>query len=235
METKSFIEGKNFKGWKGPGVVLGQDGQFVLIRHGGAYYRVHPCQLMKEKVTSQTMHKQEHVKKGFCKGSSSSHGVDKTKDGNVITLEGDEQDDISDNGNVPGHVESNLRECADNEDNATQGVASEKDVENNVVQGVTPEYNTALKPKRNSFVKFQSVEGSEWQHVKILSGQPKQTGKYGKWVNVHVMGEEEARSIDRSQVHNWRNVPYPENVVMMTQDEELAQEVVMQRKKKSTI
>ena len=186
---------------------------------------------MKEKGTSQAMHKQEHVKKGFCKGSSSSHGVDETKDSYVITLEGDEQDDISDGGNVSGHVESNLSECADNENNATQGVASEKDVENNVVQDVTPEYNTVLKPKRNSFVKFQSVEGSEWQHAKILSVQPKQTGKYGKWVNVHVMGEEEPRSIDWSQVHNWRNVLYPENVVMMTQDEELAQVVVDAKEK----
>ena len=84
----------------------------------------------------------------------------------MITLEGDEQDDISDSGNVSGCVEGNLSECADNEDTATQGVASEKDVENNVVQDVTPEYNTVLKPKRNSFVKFQSVEGSEWQHAK---------------------------------------------------------------------
>ena len=44
---KVYYKRKNFKGWKGPGVVLGQDGQFVLLRHGGAYYRVHPCQIMK--------------------------------------------------------------------------------------------------------------------------------------------------------------------------------------------
>ena len=67
----------------------------------------------------------------------------------MIAFKGDEQDDISDSGNVPGHGENNLSECADNEDNATQGAASEKDVENNVVQGVTPENRTALKPKRN--------------------------------------------------------------------------------------
>ena len=34
-----------FNGWKGPAVVLGQDGQFVAIRHGGEIYRCHPCQL----------------------------------------------------------------------------------------------------------------------------------------------------------------------------------------------
>ena len=35
-----YYRRKNFKGWKGPAVVLGKDGQFVLVRHGGAYYRV---------------------------------------------------------------------------------------------------------------------------------------------------------------------------------------------------
>ena len=44
---KVYHRQKNFKGWKGPGVVLGQDGQYVLVRHGGAFNRVHPCQLMK--------------------------------------------------------------------------------------------------------------------------------------------------------------------------------------------
>ena len=38
---------KNFKEWKGPGVVLGQDGEYVLVHHGGAYYHVDPCKLMK--------------------------------------------------------------------------------------------------------------------------------------------------------------------------------------------
>ena len=64
-------------------------------------------------------------------------------------------------GGAPGHVESNLNECADSEDNATQDVVSEKDVENNVVQGVTPGNRMALKPERNSFVRFQSVKSSE--------------------------------------------------------------------------
>ena len=45
---KVYYRRKNFKGWKGPAVVLGQEGQFILIRHGGAFYRVHPCHLMKK-------------------------------------------------------------------------------------------------------------------------------------------------------------------------------------------
>ena len=44
---KVFYRRKNVKGWKGPAVVLGQDGQFVLLRQAGGFYRVHLCHLMK--------------------------------------------------------------------------------------------------------------------------------------------------------------------------------------------
>ena len=38
---------QNCKGWCGPTKVLGKEGQYVLIRHGGAFYRMYPCHLMK--------------------------------------------------------------------------------------------------------------------------------------------------------------------------------------------
>jgi hypothetical protein len=39
--------------WKGPGTVIGQDGQQVLVKHGATYVRVHPCRLMLKGVDSQ--------------------------------------------------------------------------------------------------------------------------------------------------------------------------------------
>ena len=35
------------KGWRGPAKVLGKETNFILIRHNSAYFRCHPCQLMK--------------------------------------------------------------------------------------------------------------------------------------------------------------------------------------------
>ena len=35
------------KGWHGPAKVSGKEGQFLLIRHSGAFYRMQPCHLMK--------------------------------------------------------------------------------------------------------------------------------------------------------------------------------------------
>ena len=39
--------------WRGPGKVIGQDGQQVLVKHGPTYVRVHPCRLMLENQASQ--------------------------------------------------------------------------------------------------------------------------------------------------------------------------------------
>ena len=34
-------------GWRGPGTVVGTDGKVILIRHGGSFYKCHPCHLLK--------------------------------------------------------------------------------------------------------------------------------------------------------------------------------------------
>ena len=38
----------NSNEWKGQGTVIGQDGQQVLVKHGGPNVRVHPCRLLLE-------------------------------------------------------------------------------------------------------------------------------------------------------------------------------------------
>ena len=44
---KVFYKRVGFKGWRGPATVIGEEGKIVLVRHGTAYYRCHPCHLMK--------------------------------------------------------------------------------------------------------------------------------------------------------------------------------------------
>ena len=48
---KVYYKRQDSKNWKGPGVVLGQEGQQVLVKHGGVYIRVHPCRLSLVKET----------------------------------------------------------------------------------------------------------------------------------------------------------------------------------------
>merc|ERR1712121_332828 len=126
---------KNFKGWKGPAVVLGQDGQFVLVRHGGAYFRVHPCQLMK--VVNDSNDKNES------KGGVVS-GDDKSMKARVEVSDGDDSEDLGDVDDMTANSTLNTHET---------------------------------KPKRNTFVKYKLGE-SDWKKAKVLSLQPKQSGKY---------------------------------------------------------
>ena len=44
-----YYRRKNFKGWKGPGVVLGKDGQTVLIKHGSTYCHRSSLSILKKK------------------------------------------------------------------------------------------------------------------------------------------------------------------------------------------
>ena len=42
-----FYKKRAVKGWEIPTTVLGNEANFVLIRHVSAFYRCHPCHLMK--------------------------------------------------------------------------------------------------------------------------------------------------------------------------------------------
>ena len=44
---------------KGPGTVLGQERQKILVKHGGVYVRVHPCRLLHKACQKQEAQKQE--------------------------------------------------------------------------------------------------------------------------------------------------------------------------------
>eukprot|EP00111_Clytia_hemisphaerica_P014173 TCONS_00041752-protein len=45
--------------WKGPGTVLGQDGQQILVKHGSHYVRVHPCRAKLVHENDKPIHSEE--------------------------------------------------------------------------------------------------------------------------------------------------------------------------------
>ena len=45
-----YYKRSNSNAWKGPGTMIGQDGQQVLVKHAGSYVRVHRCRLLLEQV-----------------------------------------------------------------------------------------------------------------------------------------------------------------------------------------
>jgi hypothetical protein len=68
---KVYYRHPDCKEWKGPGIVIGQDGVVVFVRHGRTYVRVHQCRLMKAKNTNSKTTVSKH-EEGINK--STAHG-----------------------------------------------------------------------------------------------------------------------------------------------------------------
>ena len=212
-----YYRRKNFKGWKGPAVVLGKDGQFVLVRHGGAYYRVHPCQLMKIKEAEVSQSKGQ-----TCSDDSSEKESNQIiKESTKVVNELDSDDDLSD------EIHS---QCGDrNVHKADEGSRLEENEQ--TASSAQDVYGPTIKPTRNSYVRYRLEAEDVWNEAKILSKQPKQSGKYKNWINVHVKGDEDPLCVNWDDVGEWNKLPDPENVVLLTADQELSQKVVMAKDK----
>ena len=63
--------------WKGPGTVLSQEEQQILVKHGGVYVMVHPCRLL-HKVTPEECQDSEGESRNVQK-SETEHVVQKCK------------------------------------------------------------------------------------------------------------------------------------------------------------
>lgn len=205
---KVYYRRKNFKGWKGPGVVLGQDGQLVLIRHGGAYYRCHPCHM--------TKFKQETQKEKSHQGDVSDPNT-KTSETNKVVSNEVESD--SDENDKPDNDMNNFEGFnADNDINNFHGFSDQRNLQNN--------QTNFLKPERNAYVKFKLVDSDDWKNAKILSIQPRQTRKHSNHMNVKITGDDEPTCVDWKTVDVWEELPEPEYPILLNQSEELSQDIV---------
>ena len=79
-------------------------------------------------------------------------------------------------------------------------------------------------PKNKSSIQF--LEDNIWKEATVLSRQPKKSGQYKDWLNVHVKGEKEARSIVWREVVAWKKMPNIENVLILSDDEKFDQSVI---------
>ena len=76
--------------WHGPGVVIGRDGKQILVRHGSVYVRVHVCRLTHAPERNIAFGSNENIE------GVSSGGNDEVQD-----KPNDDQDDDSENGEIP--------------------------------------------------------------------------------------------------------------------------------------
>ena len=200
---KVYYRRKNFKGWKGPAVVLGQDGQSVTVRHGGAYYRCHPCQLM--------MVKDSNVQKTVNNSEAVVPDQSVVPDQEVNDSENDDSDE-------------NRHEDVPGDENRHEDVPVDTPVEPEQRVIVAQEPNEVAKllkdrPGRGMKVRYKLENETGWTHAEVARRQPKQTGGYKHWVNVRNNGAEKGVCINWEHVTDWSEVSTDDADVEVETDE----------------
>ena len=230
---KVFYKRKSEKGWKGPATVLVQDNKWVLLRHGGAFYRCHACQVIKKDASVKASdekrvnpRKTENKQKVVAKVQNQT--VDDIECGSE---ESEEQDDLEEQernsvvDNEENTVEEDHRDADDGgEEDLTSVNELVNEMENLELDDRFIRRDGSVLPKTKTHVEFK-IQESDWKRGTVLSQQPKRSGMYKNWVNMQVDGEEKPCSVDWKQVTEWKDSTI-EKVLFLNLTDELHQDVM---------
>lgn len=185
---KVYYKRMDFNEWKGPGVVIGQDGVVIFVRHGGTYVRVHHCRLRKAK---------DHYtdESGDSKEESQTELEHNASEGDM--------DSVVD---LPDTVSSDVDRVPDTE-NAAGG--SNNDTDNNEHANdpsnrQPPIIRTDCSTSQGQFIKYVDRDTGISHRAKVLGRAGKASGKNKDWYNLEytepVSLTGTTRSADLSQV-----------------------------------
>ncbi len=153
--------------WKGPGVVIGQDGAVVFVRHGGTLVRVHQSRLCKTNTQDQEsqdkQNEQDNSQKVIEKGSINNVADDSDSEKNTDS----DQENISDR-------ELNKGEVVYPRMTQTE---TDHDMCGNPVSSAGVKLTTGLT------VTFMKQDDSV-QRATVLGRAGKASGKYKNWFNL---------------------------------------------------
>ena len=76
------------------------------------------------------------------------------------------------------------------------------------------------------YIKFRLIGQGERTKARVLSKQPKRTGKNKDWFNILQEGDEKPSSVDWKKASYWEKVVCPESVLFFTDQEQMSQEIV---------
>ena len=188
--------------WHGPGVVLGQDGQQVLVKHGGVYVRVHPCRLSLVEICKPS-NKQETLTP-TTEVSTKNDGLQKNvKDsGDHSSLdESDDDDEL---------VEHGTSATVENEQNGIDISPSQIGSPENQSNVDVTQNKITLKKGMHVSYKVKDDEGS-WHSARLVRRSGKRTGKYRNEWNV-VNDEDGQHVVDFDCVEELKEIEIAECV-----------------------
>ena len=205
---KVYIKRRDNDRWSGPGTVLGQDYQQILVRIGGLYYRVHPCRIMPIEETDQTqqtnMNDSESVIYNEDKENQNIKKYEENQDSRGLSIPHEER---IENENIAINIESNpeinIEQHVPNMENRPQiEIEPETDNEDNMEAETNRNIKEKFKiPKRNLHIKFE-IDG-DIKYGTVMKTQPKQSGQYKDWVNIAEDNGNEL-CVNFEKVKNWQ-------------------------------
>ena len=173
---KVYYKRTDDREWHGPGVVIGQDGQFVLVRHQSTWVRVHPCRLQliedenmfknnSEITTSDTRYENQAQSEIQCDSEEDTHTANPPDNNVSIQHEINETNEETTNS---GSELLQIDETAQNENEDSQKeseipiLAQESEVDENPEQGIElpvkiDQARKTSKTPYNKAVKFKDI------------------------------------------------------------------------------
>ena len=202
-----YYKRKDNSAWHGPGTVLGQDGQQILIKHSSYYVRVHPCRvkLVRHDVTHENNKQAEQIDNdNQLTNLGHSQNVDGIPEKNSNQHESSSDDNDCDRpklhqnhdvlpptahmidpnvGSVGDHSSRHARISTVPAD-STQTLPNEESM-SNIQRSSSTKKNVSqnIKLKPNLQVKYKDVDGN-WVDAKVTSRAGKLGGKHEGWWNM---------------------------------------------------
>ena len=168
-----YYKRKDSEEWHGPGSVLGQDGQQILIKHGSYYVRVHPCRVKlvhpitsSEGDTNKNMHDDQDTTQLRVKQKVNDALFSDDSDIDLNIESGDQPDETT---NSEGDVHLQER---------TSTTKRGKPITTQKKPSLIP---VKIKPKIK--VRFQD-KTNNWVNARIISRAGKVGGKHDGWFNI---------------------------------------------------
>ena len=211
-----FYKRKDSKEWKGPGKVIGQDGQQVLVKHGSTYVRVHPCRLALQNADLRINNKEvPSVDKAPLSSVPAGHVTQPVSDD-----ETDDECEVIDD--APVQVDSSrsitTHDPTLRDQDLSQPITIGVDCSNsqNSNSKITQK-SSALK--KGSLISVKLPYSDDWSDVKLTSRAGKAGGKYKScWNTVDTTSGIESY-IDFEEV-DWKTNEPEDNSTNTTSNEE---------------
>ena len=183
--------------WQGPGVVIGQDGKQVLVRHGGIYVRVHTCRLQHDSSVASVS---QDPRVSNEQGEETVH----TQGSRSTAMKEDSDEETS-------PVRSNSDESTEVVSVIDDGI-EEAGVQQN--SSTHPDVHSNIKLKKGDVIEYRVKNGPKTVAT-VVGRAGKSTGIYRNCFNVK--NDDVTCSIDLDrQVDEWKVVSRTEQRSLMT-------------------